>query len=200
MGDRERLRLLLVDDQDLVRSGLRMILESQPDIEVVEAADGSSGLVAAAEMRPDVVLMDLRMPGMDGMDGIEATRRLTSMADPPMVVVLTTFDFPPARLRRDQGRRHRLLDQERRPGRPGRRGVRAAARGDALLAPSTTRRLLEHFVQQPRPGTGLPSALAELTEREVGVLRLVATGRSNADIAAELFLGEATVKTHSTGC
>lgn len=192
MGDRERLRVLLVDDQDLVRSGLRMILESQPDIEVVEAADGASGLVAAAEIRPDVVLMDLRMPGMDG---IEATRRLTAMADPPMVVVLTTFDL-------DQhvydairaGATGFLTKSVARADLVA--AVRAAARGDALLAPSTTRRLLEHFVRQPHPGTGLPAALAELTEREVGVLRLVATGRSNADIAAELFLGEATVKTH----
>lgn len=192
MGDRERLRVLLVDDQDLVRSGLRMILESQPDIEVVEAADAASGLVAATQMRPDVVLMDLRMPGMDG---IEATRRLTSMADPPMVVVLTTFDL-------DQhvydairaGATGFLTKSVARADLVA--AVRAAARGDALLAPSTTRRLLEHFVQRPHPGAGLPAALAELTEREVGVLRLVATGRSNADIAAELFLGETTVKTH----
>lgn len=192
MGEPERVKVLLVDDQDLVRSGLRMILESQPDIEVAEAGDARSGLAAADEVRPDVVLMDVRMPGMDG---IEATRRLMAMADPPAVVVLTTFDL-------DQ-----YVYDAIRAGATGFltksiaradlvAAVRSAARGDALLAPSTTRRLLEHFVSQPAPGPELPRGLAELTEREVEVLRLVATGRSNTEIAAELFLGEATVKTH----
>lgn len=192
MGDREAVRVLLIDDQDLVRSGLRMILESQPDMEVAEAGDAPSGLAAAVELRPDVVLMDVRMPGMDG---IEATRRMTAMDDPPVVVVLTTFDL-------DQhvydairaGATGFLTKSVARADLVA--AVRAAARGDALLAPSTTRRLLAHFVAQPPPGPELPSALAALTEREVDVLRSVATGRSNADIAAELFLGEATVKTH----
>jgi DNA-binding NarL/FixJ family response regulator len=160
VGDRESVRVLLIDDQDLVRSGLRMILESQPDLEVSEAGDAPSGLAAAAELRPDVVLMDVRMPGMDGIDGIEATRRMTAMDHPPAVVVLTTFDLD-----------HHVYDAIR----AGATGfltknvtradlvvaVRAAARGDALLAPSTTRRLLAHFVAQPpRPGaavgTGCP--------------------------------------------
>lgn len=193
MGDPDTpIRVLLVDDQDLVRSGLRTILESQPDLEVSEAGDAVSGLAAARATRPHVVLMDLRMPGMDG---IEATRRMTALEDPPAVVVLTTFDLD----------RH-VYDAVR----AGATGfltksvtrsdlvaaVRAAARGDALLAPSTTQRLLAHFVSQPPPGPDLPVALQSLTAREVDVLRLVATGRSNADIATELFLSEATVKTH----
>ncbi|MFP5334225.1 MAG: response regulator [Actinomycetes bacterium] len=193
-GDRP-VRVVLVDDQALVRSGLRMILEVQDDIAVVgEAGDGATAVRLCAELRPDVVLMDVRMPGMDG---IEASRRVAALAldPPPRVVVLTTFDrdryvYDALRagaigfLTKDVGRAD-LVES-----------VRVAARGEAMLAPSVTRRLIEQFVSRPRPGPERPDVLADLTDREVEVLRLVATGMSNTEIAERLFLGEATVKTH----
>jgi DNA-binding NarL/FixJ family response regulator len=187
------LRVLLVDDQELVRSGLRLILEAQSDIAVVgEAEDGSTAVSMAEQFRPDVVLMDVRMPGMDG---IEALRRISAHPGAPAVLVLTTFDLD------------RNVYDAMRAGAIGFltksvaraqlvEAVRTASRGDALLAPSVTRQLVEHFISLPPPGPDLPTALSHLTEREVQVLRLVATGRSNAEIASALFLGEATVKTH----
>jgi DNA-binding NarL/FixJ family response regulator len=196
MSEQERdrpLRVLLVDDQELVRSGLRLILEAQSDIAVVgEAEDGSTAVSMAEQFRPDVVLMDVRMPGMDG---IEATRRITALPGAPAVLVLTTFDLD------------RNVYDAMRAGAIGFltksvartqlvEAVRTASRGDALLAPSVTRQLVEHFISLPPPGPDLPTALSHLTEREVQVLRLVATGRSNAEIASALFLGDATVKTH----
>ncbi|WP_306232894.1 response regulator transcription factor [Agrococcus beijingensis] len=185
--------MLVVDDQELVRSGLRLILDAQDDIEVVaEAADGATAVELARRLRPDVVLMDLGMPGIDG---IEATRRITQRAEAPAVLVLTTFDLDrhvydamrvgaTGFLTKTVGR-SQLVE-----------AVRGAARGETLLAPTTTRRLLEHFIAQPPPGPELPPAVAALTERELEVLRLVASGRSNWEIAAALFVGEATVKTH----
>jgi len=186
-------RVLLVDDQALVRTGFRLILELEPDMEVVgEAADGAQCLRLTASEHPDVVLMDIRMPAMDG---IEATRRLTASGSPVRVLVLTTFDldeyvYDAVRagasgfLLKDVPREELVA------------GVRIVARGDSLLAPAVTKRLLERFVRLPSPVTGVPAALASLSERELEVFALVAKGLSNAEIAARLVVGEATVKTH----
>jgi DNA-binding NarL/FixJ family response regulator len=191
------IRVLIADDQALVRGGLRMILEAQPDIEVVaEAADGADAVAAAREHVPDVVLMDVRMPGADG---IEATRRLLH-GDPragPRVLVLTTFDTDEAVYDAVRAGASGFLLKTAPPEQLV-DGVRAVLRGDALLAPEVTRRLLERFVERPPPGQGLPPELASLTARELEVLRHIADGRSNADIAAALVLTEATVKTHVT--
>ena len=187
------IRVLVVDDEPLVRGGVRMILETEDDIEVVgEALDGNDALERTRALTPDVVILDIRMPGMDG---IETTRQLLQRANAPRVLILTTFDLdeyvyeamkagasgfilknvPPAK----------LVD-----------AVRTIAGGDALLAPTITRRMIERFVQRAPAASGRPPQLAELTERELDVLRLIARGLSNAEIAASLFLSEATVKSH----
>jgi DNA-binding NarL/FixJ family response regulator len=188
------IRVLLVDDEALVRGGFRMILESEEDIEIVgEASDGAQALAQVRELQPDVVVMDIRMPGMDGL---EATRRLlASGSDAPRVLILTTFDldeyvYEAMRL----GASGFLLKSVRPRQLPD--AVRTVAEGEALLAPSVTRRLVEQFVRLPSPGGGIPTPLAELTERELDVLRLIADGKSNAEIAASLYLSEATIKTH----
>ncbi len=184
-------RVLLVDDQALVRGGFRMILEVEPDLEVVgEAADGAHGVAEAARLRPDVVLMDVQMPGLDG---IAATARVVA-AGTGRVVVLTTFDSDEhlfAALR--AGASGFLLKNADPDDLVA--AVRAVARGHALLAPEVTRRVVERFAA-PSGAAFRPELLADLTERERGVLLLLARGLSNAEIAAELFLGEATVKTH----
>jgi DNA-binding NarL/FixJ family response regulator len=188
------IRVLIVDDQTLVRDGFRMILDAQADIEVVgEAADGAEAVAKARELQPDVVLMDIRMPGRDGLD---ATRDLVEQAVDTRVLILTTFDL------------NEYVYEAMRHGASGfllkdvprsqlLEGVRTVAGGDALLAPAITRRLIEQFVKRPpasiRP---LPPQLQELTARELEVLRLVARGRSNTEIAGELVVSEATVKTH----
>jgi DNA-binding NarL/FixJ family response regulator len=189
------IRVLVVDDQELVRAGFCVILDNADGIAVVgEAADGSAALEQASALRPDVVLMDVRMPGMDGL---EATRKLTA-ADGgrvPKVVILTTFDLDDyvyEALR--AGATGFLLKDSPRADLIA--AVRAAAAGDALLAPSVTRRLIEAFANRPAEVAPAPSRLAALTARERDVLLLLARGRSNAEIAAALFVSEATVKTH----
>ncbi len=192
---RGEITVVVADDQRLLRAGFRVILDSEPDMRVVgEAADGEEAVDVVRRRRPDVVLMDIRMPGLDGLAAAE--RILSEPGTATAVVMLTTFDrdeyvFEALRvgasgfLLKDTPA-DRLLD-----------AVRVAAAGDALLAPSITRRLVERFARAARaPADGTPPALAALTARELEVLRLVARGRSNAEIAAELVLGENTVKTH----
>jgi len=187
------IRVLIVDDQALVRAGFRMILEAQPDLEVVgEAGDGSAAIDAVRTLRPDVVLMDIRMPGVDG---IEATRRLTLAGVPAKIVILTTYDL-------DEyvfdalaaGASGFLLKHV--PPEELVRGVRVAASGEALLAPSITKRLIEEFAKQRAPVRASSSDLKTLTDREREVLTLLGRGLSNPEIARELKVGEATVKTH----
>jgi DNA-binding NarL/FixJ family response regulator len=192
----ERIRVVVADDQELVRTGLSMILGAQDGIEVVgEAVDGPSAVEVVQRVRPDVLLVDIRMPGYDG---VEVTRRVAGpeVAEPTAVVVITTFDLDEyvhgalragARgfLLKDAG--PELLVQ----------AVHAAARGDALIAPNVTRRLLATWASQPSAAEPA-QPLEPLTDREEQVLALVARGRTNAEIAAELFIGVTTVKTHVT--
>jgi DNA-binding NarL/FixJ family response regulator len=186
------IRVLLADDQELVRSGFRLILDLAEGIEVVgEAGDGQQAVRLAKELRPDVVLMDVRMPGLDG---IEATRRLGQAGVEARVLVLTTFDLDEyvyAAVR--AGASGFLLKDA--PREQLVTAVRTVARGEALLSPAITLRLIVRFLNGPwRVGTA--AALAQLSAREIVVLRLLARGMSNAEIAAALFVGEATVKTH----
>lgn len=187
------IRVLIVDDQALVRAGFRMILEAQPDLEVVgEAGDGSAAIDAVRTLRPDVVLMDVRMPGIDG---IEATRRLTEAGMSGKIVILTTYDL-------DEyvfdalaaGASGFLLKHV--PPEELVRGVRVAASGEALLAPSITKRLIEEFAKQRAPVRASGTDLKTLTDREREVLTLLGRGLSNPEIARDLKVGEATVKTH----
>ncbi|TXG87490.1 MAG: response regulator transcription factor [Thermomicrobiales bacterium] len=190
------IHVLLADDQAMVRTGFRMILESDDEIAVVgEAADGAEAVTQARRLRPDLVLMDVQMPGLDG---IEATRQIvnvnTASDHPPRVVILTTFewdDYLFGSLR--AGASGFLLKNA--PPEDLIAAVKIVAAGDSLLAPSVTRRLIAEFARQPAPAAPAP-ALATLTERESDVLALVARGLTNAEIANELFVGEATVKTH----
>jgi DNA-binding NarL/FixJ family response regulator len=186
------IRVLIADDQALVRTGFRVILDAEPDLQVVgEAADGREAVDLVQQKRPDVVLMDIRMPNLDG---IEATRHLTALPRAPRVLMLTTFDLDQyvyealragasGFLLKDAGADELL------------HGVRVVAAGEALLSPSITRRLIADYARRP-PASEQPAALAELTPRELEVLRLLARGLSNREIARELVLGEATVKTH----
>jgi DNA-binding NarL/FixJ family response regulator len=188
------IRVLIADDQALVRDGFGMILDAQPDIEVVGgAANGAEAIDRARELRPDVVLMDIRMPGVDG---IEATRRLVGDgAGGPRILMLTTFDQNEYVYEAMKcGASGFLLKDVRREELVN--AVRVVAAGDALLAPVLTRRLIEDFVRRPPPGAEPTGALADLTDRESEVLRLIARGLSNAEIAASLVVSEATVKTH----
>ncbi|WP_309113627.1 response regulator transcription factor [Saccharothrix sp.] len=185
------IRVLVVDDQEMVREGFSALLDAQPDIEVVgSAGDGAAGVAEVRRLRPDVVLMDVRMPGTDGLT---ATRLLAD--DPVKVLVLTTFDLDDyvyEALR--AGASGFLLKHA--PARELLEAVRVVARGDALLAPSVTKRLIEDFVKARLARPVKPAALSALTERETEVLRLIATGLSNTEIAAHLVLAEQTVKTH----
>jgi DNA-binding NarL/FixJ family response regulator len=187
------ISVVLVDDQDLVRGGFRMILEAEDDIEVVgEAGDGEQGVIATRQLRPDVVLMDVQMPRLDGL---EATARIVQeVAIPSRVVILTTFerdDYVFEALR--AGASGFLLKNA--PPDELVHAVRVVAAGDALLAPSVTRRVIEEYARHPAPH-GVGDNLAHLTERETEVLRLLATGKSNSELAASLYLGEGTIKTH----
>ncbi len=188
------IRVLIADDQALVRDGFGMILDAQEDIEVVgNASDGHEAVDQARALGPDVILMDIRMPGLDG---IEATRRLCAdAAGGPRVLMLTTFDENEYVWEAMKaGASGFLLKDVRREELVG--AVRTIAAGDAMLAPALTRRLIEDFVRRPLPGAAAPDALGELTDRELEVVRLVARGRSNAEIAGDLVVSEATVKTH----
>jgi DNA-binding NarL/FixJ family response regulator len=187
--------VLVADDQALVRGGFRLILDAQSDIEVVgEAADGVEALERARALRPDVVLMDIRMPALDGL---EATRRLLADPDPPRVLMLTTFDLDEYVYDALRAGASGFLLKDVRPEQLA-DAVRVVAAGDTLLAPTITRRLVEKYLRRPRPGAQTPTALDSLTDRELDVLRLVARGRSNQQIAETLFLGESTIKTHLT--
>ncbi|MFL5865938.1 MAG: response regulator [Thermoleophilaceae bacterium] len=187
------IRVVIADDQDLVREGLRMMLDAEKDIEVVgEAANGAKALDAARDNDPDVVLMDVRMPEVDGL---EATARLVDSNARTRVLVLTTFDLDEYVYRAMKaGASGFLLKDANREQLAA--AVRTVAAGDALLAPAITRRLVEDFCRRPPPSAGPPPAAEELSDRELEVLRLLAQGMSNAEIAGELFLSEATVKSH----
>jgi DNA-binding NarL/FixJ family response regulator len=184
------IRLVIADDEELIRSGFRFLLDAEPDLRVVaDVADGRAAVAACRETRPDVVLLDVRMPVLDG---IAAAAQILQLPDAPRVVMLTTFD-------RDEYVHEALgagvsgfLLKTVSPARLA-QAVRQAAAGETLLAPQLTRRLVDDFVRRPRLRDG---RVPQLTEREAQVLRAVAKGRSNAEVGAELFLSEATVKTY----
>ena len=189
------LGVLIVDDQALVRAGFRMILEAEEDVEVVgEAGNGLEAVAAAQRLMPDVVLMDVRMPEMDG---IEATRRLLADSGTSVkVVMLTTFDMDEYVYDALRAGASGFLLKDVPPEQLV-AGIRAVASGDALLAPSVTRRVIEEFVRRPPASVRtLPPRLSDLTTRELEVLKQIARGLSNAEIATELFVSETTVKTH----
>ena len=185
--------VLLCDDQELVRAGFRLILDLEDGIQVVgEASDGASCVQVVARTAPDVVLMDIRMPEVDGL---EATRRLVAAGSSARVLVLTTFDVDAYVYdAMSAGASGFLLKDAPREQLVA--AIRMVARGESLLAPAVTRRLIERFVAQPPPTTGTPRALKSLSARELEVFGHLARGRSNSEIAARLFVSDATVKTH----
>ena len=187
------IRVVVADDQGMVRSGFSVLLNAQPDIEVIgEAVNGQEAIARAAELRPDVILMDVRMPVLDGL---HATRAITAMPDPPKILVLTTFDLDD------------YVYEALRAGASGfllkdasatelANAVRLVAAGDALLAPGVTRRLIAEFARMGAPRSPTRKQIEGLTERESEVLALVARGMSNAEIADHLVVAEQTIKTH----
>ena len=187
------IRVLIADDQALVRSGFRMILEARDDLDVVgEASDGEHAIRLVEQVRPDVVLMDVRMPGLDG---VAATARLTGRPGAPRVIILTTYDLDEALYAALRAGASGFLLKDVRPADLV-EAIRVVARGDALLAPSATRRLLDRFAATDVTPPAAPGALEQLTEREREVLMLLARGSANAEIAERLVVSEATVKTH----
>jgi len=187
------ISVLIADDQDLIREGLRMLLEAEPGITVAgEAGTGSEAITAARKLDPDVVLMDVRMPGMDG---IEAAAHLARVGSRAKILMLTTFDLDEYvyRAMRAGASGFLLKDASRDQLATA---VRTVSAGEALLAPSITRRLIEDFCRRPAPDGVAAEAARQLTERELEVVKLIAKGLSNAEIAARLYLSEATVKSH----
>jgi DNA-binding NarL/FixJ family response regulator len=187
------VRVVIADDQALVRGGFRMILDARDDMEVVgEASDGREAIALVEELEPDVVLMDVRMPDVDG---IEATQRIVASGSSARIVILTTYDADEYVFAALRAGASGFVLKDVRPSELV-EGIRIVARGDALLAPSVTRRLLDRFAGTLPETAAAPPDLGELTDRELEVLRLVALALSNAEIAARLVLTEATVKTH----
>ncbi len=187
------IRVLIVDDQALVRSGFRLILEGRPDLEVVgEAEDGEEAVRLAGELEPDVILLDIRMPALDG---IEATRRIVASGSAARVLVLTTFDLDEYVYGAIRAGASGFLLKDVRPNDLV-DAIRLVAGGNALLGPTVTTRLLERFTQPAAEPATEPATAASLTEREREILRLLARGLSNAEIAARLVVSETTVKTH----
>ena len=189
------ISVLIADDQGLIRKGLRMLLEAEPDLCVVgEAGDGSQALAQARRLDPDVILMDVRMPGVDG---IQATAQLAQAGSRAKILMLTTFNLDEYVYHAMKaGASGFLLKDATRGQLTG--AIRAVWAGETLLAPAITRRLIEDFCRGPAPGAPAESAAGRLSERERDVVRLIAAGLSNAEIAARLYLSEATIKSHIT--
>jgi DNA-binding NarL/FixJ family response regulator len=189
------ISVLIADDQDLIRKGLRMLLEAEPDLRVAgEAGDGSQALAQARRLDPDVILMDVRMPGLDG---IQATAQLAQGGSRAKILMLTTFNLDEYIYHAMKaGASGFLLKDATREQLTG--AIRAVRAGETMLAPAITRRLIEDFCRGPEPGATGDSAAGGLSEREHEVVRLVASGLSNAEIAASLYLSEATIKSHIT--